>query len=79
MIPDPEPKTVADLLGLLERGKIGYGYAMRWLDIDSLDELWKIAALNDRRLPGHRPYCLSPDILGLLRSLPRRPGPPAFP
>jgi hypothetical protein len=72
MTPASEPKTVADLLELLERGKIGYGYAMRWLGIDSLDELWEIAALNDRRLPGHKPGRVSQDTIELLKSLPRR-------
>jgi hypothetical protein len=72
MIPDPEPTTVADLLALLERGRVGYSYAMRWLGIDSLDELWEIAALNGRRLPGHKPSPIAPETIELLRSLPRR-------
>lgn len=75
MIPDPEPKTVADLLVLLERGKIGYGYAMRFLGIDSLDELWETAAINGRRLPGHRASYVAPEIVDLLRALPRRSTP----
>jgi hypothetical protein len=72
MIPNAEPKTVSELLDLLERGKVGYAYAMDFLDVDDLADLFEIVRFNGRRLPGHRPGYVSPETVDLLRALPRR-------
>jgi hypothetical protein len=52
MIPNPEPKTLSELLDLLERGKVGYAYAMDFLGVDDLGDLFEIVRFNCRRLPG---------------------------
>lgn len=43
--------SLADALDRLERGKIGHGDAMRWLNIESVDELVEIMHVNGRLMP----------------------------
>ena len=51
--------TLPELLGKLERGRIGHAEAMRWLNIDSYRELVEVMHANGRQMPGHKPYELS--------------------
>ncbi len=70
--------TLADMLDRLERGKIGHGEAMRWLGIDSYNELVEIVHANGRQMPGHRPMPISAETRAILRLVTRKP-PPATP
>jgi hypothetical protein len=63
--------TLAELLEKLERGRIGHGEAMRWLGVDSYNELVDIVHLNGRQMPGHRPMPISDETRALLRSITR--------
>jgi hypothetical protein len=67
--------TLADMLDRLERGKIGHGEAMRWLGIDSYNELVTIVHANGRQMPGHRPIPISPETRAILRLVTRKPPP----
>lgn len=67
--------TLAELLDRLERGRIGHAAAMRWLGIDSIEELVRIVHHNGRQMPGHRPMKLSPETRALLRRVTRKPRP----
>ena len=67
--------TLAELLDKLEQGRIGHAEAMRWLGIDSINELVEIVHLNGRQMPGHRPMPISPETRELLRKI-TRPLPP---
>jgi len=61
--------TLAELLGKLERGRIGHTQAMEWLGIDSYRELVEIVHFNGRRMPGHKVKRVSPETLSLLRQI----------
>ena len=65
--------TLAELLDKLERGRIGHGEAMRWLGVDSYNELVEIVHYNGRQMPGHRPTPVPPETRTLLRQITRRP------
>ena len=71
--------TLADMLDKLERGRIGHREAMRWLGVDSYNELVEIVHFNGRQMPGHRPTPVAPETRALLRQitrpLPRTPKP----
>ena len=63
--------TLADMLDKLERGRIGHGEAMRWLGVDSYNELVEIVHFNGRQMPGHRPTPVTPETRALLRQVTR--------
>jgi hypothetical protein len=65
--------TLADLLMKLEKGKIGHGEAMRWLGIDSYNDLVRIMHLNGRRMLLPRPNKIAPRTRALLRRILRKP------
>jgi hypothetical protein len=64
--------TLAEMLDKLERGRIGYGEAMRWLGVNSYNELVDIVHYNGRQMPGHRPTPVPPETRALLRQITRR-------
>jgi hypothetical protein len=61
--------TLAELLDKLERGRIGHGQAMRWLGVDSYNELVEIVHANGRQMPGHRPTRVDDETRALLREI----------
>jgi len=63
--------TLAEMLDKLERGRIGHGEAMRWLGVDSYNELVEIVHYNGRQMPGHRPMLVGPETRSLLRQITR--------
>jgi len=63
--------TLAEMLDKLERGRIGHGEAMRWLGVDSYNELVEIVHYNGRQMPGHRPMSVAPETRSLLRQITR--------
>lgn len=65
--------TLAEMLDKLERGKIGHAAAMKWLGVDSYNELVDIVHANGRQMPGHRATPLPPETRDLLRQVTRRP------
>ncbi len=65
--------TLAEMLDKLERGRIGHAEAMRWLGVDSYNELVEIVHFNGRQMPGHRPTPVPPETRTLLRQITRRP------
>jgi hypothetical protein len=68
--------TLAEMLEKLERGRIGHAEAMRWLGVDSHNELVEIVHYNGRQMPGHRPTPVPPETRTLLRQITRRPRAP---
>lgn len=62
---------MADVLEKLENGKIGHSAAMRWLNVESLDELVEIMHVNGRLMPGHQPMPISPETRALVRAVTR--------
>jgi hypothetical protein len=73
--------SLADVLERLEKGKIGHGAAMRWLNVTSYDALVEIMHVNGRLRPGHQPMRVRPETRALLRSIfrPVALTPPASP
>ena len=65
--------TLAEMLDKLERGRIGHGEAMRWLGVDSYNELVEIVHYNGRQMPGHRATPIPAETRALLRQITRRP------
>ena len=63
--------TLAEMLDKLERGRIGHGEAMRWLGVDSYNELVEIVHYNGRQMPGHRPMPVATETRSLLRQITR--------
>jgi hypothetical protein len=63
--------SFADVLEKLEKGKIGHGAAMAWLNITSYNELVDIMHANGRLMPGHQPMRVSPETRALVRSVTR--------
>jgi hypothetical protein len=63
--------TLAEMLDKLEHGRIGHVEAMRWLGVDSYNELVKIVHYNGRQMPGHRPMPVAPETRALLRQIAR--------
>jgi hypothetical protein len=61
--------TLAEMLDKLEGGRIGHAEAMRWLGIDSYNELVEIVHYNGRQMPGHRPMPVAPETRALLRQI----------
>ncbi len=70
---DLEGLSLAEVLELLEKGKIGHRAAMDWLHIDSLEKLVEIMHFNDRQMPGHRPMNIPKRTMDLLLSITRTP------
>ena len=70
---DLEGKSLADILELLEKGRIGHDLAMAWLAIDSLIELTEIMHHNGRSMPGHRPMPIRQATLDLLTGVSSAP------
>jgi hypothetical protein len=64
--------TLADMLDKLERGRIGHAEAMRWLGVESLNELVAIVHANGRQMPGHRATKLPEETLAVLRQVTRK-------
>ncbi len=60
--------TLAEMLDKLERGKIGHAAAMKWLGVESINDLVAIVHANGRQMPGHRPMPISPETLDVLRA-----------
>lgn len=63
--------TLAEMLDKLERGRIGHSEAMRWLGVNSYNELVEIVHYNGRRMPGHRPTPVPEETRSLLRQITR--------
>lgn len=63
--------SLADVLEKLEKGRIGHGAAMRWLNVESLDELVEIMHVNGRLMPGHRPMRVAAETVALVRAITR--------
>jgi hypothetical protein len=61
--------TLAEMLDKLERGRIGLAEAMRWLGVDSYNELVEIVHYHGRRMPAHRPMPIAPEMRALLRQI----------
>ena len=78
MMQDLNGCSLADVLDKLEKGRIGYGDAMRWLNIESLNDLVEIMHVNGRLMPGHQPMRVSPETRALIRAISRSPTPAAF-
>ena len=66
--------SVADVLEKLEKGQIGHGAAMNWLNVGSIDDLVEIMHVNGRMMPGHQPMRVPAETRALLRSI-FRPAP----
>ena len=64
--------TLADMLDKLEHGRIGHAEAMRWLGVESINELVPIVHANGRQMPGHRATKLPPETLEVLRQVARK-------
>jgi hypothetical protein len=64
--------TLAEMLDKLERGRIGHSAAMRWLAVNSYNELVEIVHYNGRQMPGHRPAPVPPETRSVLRQITRR-------
>lgn len=64
--------TVADVLDLLESGKIGHRLAMEWLHVETYADLVAVMHANARTMPGHRPMKIAPETLALVRRIARR-------
>jgi hypothetical protein len=71
MMDDLKGCSLADVLERLEKGKIGHGAAMIWLNIESLDELVEIMHVNGRLMPGHQPMRVAPETSALVRAITR--------
>jgi hypothetical protein len=65
--------SLADALDRLERGKIGHGDAMRWLNIESVDELVEIMHVNGRLMTRRQPMRVSPETVALVRAITQPP------
>lgn len=61
--------SLADVLELLEAGRIGHRAAMDWLRIDSYSELVEIMHFNGRTMPGHRPMIVTDETRALLHRI----------
>ena len=61
--------SLADVLAKLEKGRIGHSAAMRWLNIESLDELVETMHVNGRLMPGHQPMRVSPETRAVVRAV----------
>jgi hypothetical protein len=73
MMQDLSGCSLTDVLDKLEKGKIGHDDAMRWLKIESVNELVEIMHVNGRRMPGHQPMRVPPETIALVRAITRRP------
>ena len=71
MTDDLKGCSLADVLEKLEKGKIGHAAAMRWLGVESLDELVETMHVNGRLMPGHQPMPVSPATRALVRAITR--------
>ncbi len=71
MMDDLKGCSLADVLERLEKGKIGHGAAMTWLNIESVDELVEIMHVNGRLMPGHQPMRVAPETSALVRAITR--------
>ncbi len=71
--------TLAEMLDKLERGSIGHAEAMRWLGVDSINELVATVQANGRQMPGHRAAPLAPETRAVLRMVTRKPDAPRGP
>jgi hypothetical protein len=68
--------SLYEVLGKLERGKVGHLAVMDWLGIDSYPRLVEIMHHNGRRMPGHIPMKLKPETIAIVRQalgLPAKP------
>jgi hypothetical protein len=63
--------SVADVLERLEAGKCGHSAVMRYLGIDSYNELVETMHFNGRMMPGHRDMIVTPETLDLIRQFSR--------
>lgn len=65
--------SVADVLDLLEAGKIGHRLAMEYFGYDRYADLVATMHANARTMPGHQPMRIAPETLALVRRITRRP------
>jgi hypothetical protein len=63
--------SVADVLDLLERHKIGHRLAMEYFGYESLGDLIDTMHANGRTMPGHQPMRIAPETLRLIRQITR--------
>lgn len=71
-IDELEGLSVADVLELLERGKIGHKVAMEWLGLKSYNDLVRTMHYNGRMMPGHQPMIITRETQELVNSIVRR-------
>ena len=64
---------VADVLDLLEAGRIGHQRGLDYFGYTSYDELVSTMHANGRTMPGHQPMRIAPQTLELIRSITRLP------
>jgi hypothetical protein len=69
---DLHGKSFADVLELLEAGKIGHRAAMDAVNAATYHDLVRIMHLNGRQMPGHRPMIVAPETRDLILSITRR-------
>ena len=64
---------VADVLDLLEAGKIGHQRGLDYFGYTRYEELVATMHANGRTMPGHQPMRIAPETLELIRSITRSP------
>ncbi len=69
---DLEGLSFAEVLELLEAGKIGHSEAMTWLGAETYHDLVRIMHLNGRQMPGHRAMIVTPETKAILLQATRR-------
>ena len=65
--------SVADVLDLLEAGKIGHQRAMDYFGYESYSDLVETMHANARTMPGHQPMRIAPETIALIRQIIRQP------
>ena len=68
---DLQGKSLADVLELLEAGRIGHSLAMDWTGAKTFGELVELMHYNGRRMPGHREMIVTDETRKLLLSITR--------
>ena len=63
--------AVADVLDLLEAGKLGHRLAMEYFGFERYADLVETMHANARTMPGHRPMHIAPETLELIRQITR--------
>lgn len=63
--------AVADVLDLLEAGKIGHRLAMEYFGYDHYKDLVETMHANGRTMPGHQPMRIAPETQALIKRITR--------